>query len=74
MGSCLLLDRDEKGDGMTGNEYPALAPINPAAFGYCTGWVLLVKEGGRVICANVFGQHQYKEAREAINRERNRPR
>ena len=43
-----------------------LVPINPAAFGYCEGWVLLAAEGGREIAVETFGQHQRAAAVKAF--------
>ena len=48
--------------------YPALVPINPAAFGYCQGWVLLDHEAGKLVCLQTFGQHQYSDACKTIER------
>ena len=47
---------------------PHLVPINPAAFGYCQGWVLLTREGGRCIAIGCFGQYERTEALEAWER------
>ena len=49
-----------------------LVPINPAAFGYCEGWVLLATEAGRLICLETFGQHERLEALQSLERERMR--
>ena len=51
------------------NDQMHIVPINPAAFGYCSGYVVITREAGKQVCIGVFAAHERQKAVDFAQRE-----